>query len=179
MEISTIGLDLAKNVFHAHGADGAGAVVFSKQLRRDKVLAFFAKQPACLVAMEACASAHYWAREIGKLGHTVRLIPPAYVKPFVKICLPDHIFTSDLLVYGLVFKPGQHSSRSDVTCDLGTDRYDRFVAAALAHHPSNRRAKYGMRCSLLSKSETRAPLGIAATLCGFATSAPPESGGLP
>ncbi|MBB4383572.1 transposase [Bradyrhizobium sp. SBR1B] len=84
MEVSTIGLDLAKNVFQAHGADAAGATVFRKQLRRNKVLEFFAKQPTCLVAMEACAGAHYWAREIGKLGHTVCLIPPAYVKPFVK-----------------------------------------------------------------------------------------------
>ena len=84
MNLGTIGLDLAKNVFQVHGADSAGAVVFRRQLRRGKVLAFFARQPACLVAMEACASAHYWAREIGKLGHTVRLIPPPYVKPFVK-----------------------------------------------------------------------------------------------
>jgi transposase len=83
-EVSTIGLDLAKSVFQAHGADAAGGVVFRKRLRRDQVLAFFAGQPACLVAMEACASAHYWGRELGALGHEVRLIPPAYVKPFVK-----------------------------------------------------------------------------------------------
>lgn len=83
-EVSTIGLDLAKHVFQAHGADADGNVVFRKQLRRDKVLAFLARQPVCLVAMEACASAHYWAREIGKLGHAVRLVPPSYVKPFVK-----------------------------------------------------------------------------------------------
>lgn len=62
MEVSTIGLDLAKNVFQAHGADAASAIVFSKRLRRHKVLEFFAKQPACLVAMEACASAHHWSR---------------------------------------------------------------------------------------------------------------------
>ena len=83
-EVITIGLDLAKSVFQAHGADRAGGVVFRKKLRRDQLLSFFASQPRCLVAMEACASAHYWAREIGALGHEVRLIPPAYVKPFVK-----------------------------------------------------------------------------------------------
>lgn len=84
MEVSMIGLDLAKHVFHAHGADASGAALFSKQLRRNKVLEFFAKQSPCTVAMEACGGAHYWAREIGKRGHTVRLIPPKYVKPFVK-----------------------------------------------------------------------------------------------
>jgi transposase len=84
MDVSTIGLDLAKNVFQAHGADASGSVAFRKQLRRDKVLSFFASQPRCVVAMEACGGAHYWARAIGDLGHTVRLIPPAYVKPFVK-----------------------------------------------------------------------------------------------
>ena len=83
-EVSTIGLDLAKNVFQAHAASVSGAVLFRKKLRRDQVLAFFAAQPRCLVAMEACASAHYWAREIAKLGHEVRLIAPTYVKPFVK-----------------------------------------------------------------------------------------------
>ncbi|ESX84748.1 transposase IS110 [Mesorhizobium sp. LNJC405B00] len=83
-EVSTIGLDLAKNVFQAHGASSAGAVIFRRKLRRDQVLAFFAAQPPCLVAREACPGAHHWGREIGKLGHTVRLIAPAYVKPFVK-----------------------------------------------------------------------------------------------
>ncbi|MBB4383310.1 hypothetical protein [Bradyrhizobium sp. SBR1B] len=83
-EVSAIGLDLAKYVFQAHGADATGKVVFRKQLRRNKLLAFLAEQPASLVAMEACSGAHYWAREIGKHGHEVRLIPPAYVKPFVK-----------------------------------------------------------------------------------------------
>src|SRR3954471_20289164 len=83
-EVSTIGLDLAKHVFQAHGARLSGAVVFRKKLRREQVLTFFAGQPRCLVAMEACASSHHWARAIGELGHQVRLIPPAYVKPFVK-----------------------------------------------------------------------------------------------
>jgi len=83
-EVSTIGLDLAKMVFQAHGAGASGGVVFRKTLRRAKVLDFFREQPTCVVAMEACGGAHYWAREIGRLGHEVRLIPPAYVKPFVK-----------------------------------------------------------------------------------------------
>jgi transposase len=83
-QVSTIGLDIAKHVFQAHGADAIGRVMFRKRLTRARLLAFFAAQPPCVVAMEACAGAHHWAREIGRLGHTVRLIPPAYVKPYVK-----------------------------------------------------------------------------------------------
>jgi transposase len=83
-QAQTIGLDIAKHVFQLHGADAAGHVLFRKRLSRGKLLDFLATQTRCVVAMEACAGAHYWAREIGKLGHTVRLIAPAYVKPFVK-----------------------------------------------------------------------------------------------
>ncbi|WP_085026556.1 IS110 family transposase [Ensifer aridi] len=83
-EIGIIGLDLAKQVFQIHGASPDGRVVLRKKLGRGRMLEFFAKLPSCIVAMEACASAHYWGREIGKLGHEVRLINPSYVKPFVK-----------------------------------------------------------------------------------------------
>jgi transposase len=83
-QITTIGLDLAKNVFQVHGIGDAGKVLVRKQLRRAEVLSFFAALAPCLVGMEACATAHHWARELAKLGHTVRLMPPAYVKPYVK-----------------------------------------------------------------------------------------------
>jgi len=83
-KVITIGLDIAKHVFHAHGADGRGLALFSKRISRGKVLEFFAAQPSCTVALEACGGAHHWARQLTELGHEVRLIPPAYVKPFVK-----------------------------------------------------------------------------------------------
>src|SRR5262245_3305913 len=82
--ITSIGLDLAKKVFQVHGVDAEGKVVVARKLRRKEVLAFFAKLAPCLVGMEACGSAHYWGREIAKLGHTVRLMPPKYVKAYVK-----------------------------------------------------------------------------------------------
>ena len=81
---TTIGLDLAKHVFQVHGVDEAGGVVVRKQLRRGQLLMFFAGLPPCLVGMEACATAHYWARELTALGHEIRLMPPQYVKAYVK-----------------------------------------------------------------------------------------------
>ena len=82
--ITTIGLDVAKSVFQVHGVDAAGQVIIRRQLKRRYVLAFFEKLPPCLVGIEACASSHHWSRELKALGHTVRLMPPAYVKPYVK-----------------------------------------------------------------------------------------------
>lgn len=84
MEIRTVGIDLAKNVFQIHGVNERGKVVLRKQLRRDRVALFFANLPPCLVGMEACASAHHWARKLESLGHTVRLMAPQFVKPYVK-----------------------------------------------------------------------------------------------
>src|SRR4029450_13795318 len=84
-DVITIGVDLAKSVFQVHGVDAAGAVVVRRQLRRRQGLSFFAKLPPCLVGMEACATAHHGGREIERLGHRVRLMPPRYVKAYVKI----------------------------------------------------------------------------------------------
>ncbi|WP_299656289.1 IS110 family transposase [uncultured Jannaschia sp.] len=81
---TTVGLDLAKNVFQVHGVDAEGTIVCRRQLRRSQVLVFFTRLSPCLVGMEACAGAHHWARELAGLGHEVRLMPPAYVKPYVK-----------------------------------------------------------------------------------------------
>jgi transposase len=83
-DVVTVGLDIAKSVFQVHGVDAAGEVAVRRQLRRGQVLMFFAKLPACLIGIEACATAHHWARELAALGHQVRLMPPSYVKPYVK-----------------------------------------------------------------------------------------------
>lgn len=83
-DITTIGIDLAKHVFVVHGVDGRGKTVLKKQLKRNRLKAFFANLPKCVVGMEACASAHHWAREIGKLGHDTKLMAPQFVKPYVK-----------------------------------------------------------------------------------------------
>lgn len=84
MEISTIGLDLAKSIFQVHAINAAGEVTVRKALRRSQVLPFFTKLPPCLVGIEACGTSHHWARELTRLGHEVRLMPPAYVKPYLK-----------------------------------------------------------------------------------------------
>src|SRR5262249_61147449 len=83
-EVTTIGLDLAKHVFQVHGVDASGAVVLRKRLRRGQVVAFFAALPRCLIGLEACATAHYWARELQAVGHEVRLMPAQYVKAYVQ-----------------------------------------------------------------------------------------------
>lgn len=84
MQVTTVGLDLAKNIFQVHAVDAGGAVVVRKALRRSQVISFFDKLAPCLVGMEACGTSHHWARELVRLGHTVKLMPPAYVKAYVK-----------------------------------------------------------------------------------------------
>jgi len=83
-EITTVGVDLAKSVFQIHGIDAEGAIVVRRQLRRNQMLEFFQRLGPCLVGMEACAGAHHWARELTRFGHDVRLMPPSYVKPYVR-----------------------------------------------------------------------------------------------
>ena len=82
--VTTVGLDLAKHVFQVHGVDASGRVVVAKAIRRNRLLEFFASLPRCLVGLEASGSAHHWARELIKLGHEARMMPPAYVKPYIR-----------------------------------------------------------------------------------------------
>ena len=80
--ISTIGLDLARNIFQVHGIDSLGNILVRRRLRRGEVLRFFETLPPCLAGMEACGTSHYWARSIAAIGHTVKMMPPVYVKPY-------------------------------------------------------------------------------------------------
>ena len=84
MKITTIGIDLAKTIFQIHGVNDFGKVIIKKQLKRDQVLPFFANLPPCLIGMEACSGAHYWARKFMEYGHNVKLMAPQFVKPYVK-----------------------------------------------------------------------------------------------
>ena len=89
VEIRTLGIDLAKNLFRVHGVDARGRTVLRRQLRRGQLLPFIAQLPPCLVGMEACGGAHYWAREIAKLGHEAKLMSPRFVRPHVKLSKND------------------------------------------------------------------------------------------
>ena len=113
-EITTIGLDLAKSVFQVHAVGADGKVLVRRQIRRNQMLEFFAKLAPCLIGMEACAGAHFWARELAKLGHEVRLMPPPYVKPYVKrgseagqqtvrgtVCPPNDAIDAEAICEGL------------------------------------------------------------------------------
>ena len=111
-EITTIGVDLAKHVFQVHGVDAEGATVLRKQLRRGQVLAFFSKLPPCIVGLEACATAHYWARELGALGHEVRLMPAQYVEQPVRNLEAEGLSSLEV-DYQLIFRRLLHVSGTD------------------------------------------------------------------
>src|ERR1700721_2974210 len=115
--ITTIGLDIAKSVFQVHGVDNDGKVVIRRQLKRRYVLAFFEKLQPCLVGIEACASSHHWSRELQALGHTVRLMPPAYVKPYVK-------------------RQKNDAADAEAICEAVTRPNMRFVATKTPEQPS-------------------------------------------
>src|SRR6202045_3477908 len=107
--VTTIGLDIAKSVFQIHGVDAAGNVIVRRQLKRRYVLPFFQRLPPCLIGLEACASSHHWSRELKALGHTVRLMPAAYVKPYVK-------------------RPKNDAADAEAICEAVTRANMRFVA---------------------------------------------------
>src|SRR5208282_2763840 len=128
MQVTTIGLDIAKNMFQVHGIDAAERVVVRKQVRRRQVLEFFKALPLCLVGMEACATAHYWARELTKLGHQVRLMPAKDVKAYVKRnkngAAADHAFRTNQIYRAT--GPVDVASRArsfDAATDPGNQRH--------------------------------------------------------
>ena len=118
--VTMIGLDIAKSVFQVHGVDAEGKVLIRRKLRSRYVRAFFARLPPCLVGIEACATSHHWSRELKALGHTVRLMPPAYVKPYVKRQKND----------AAAHTPALHRS-----ADLGDQRYPRSHGRARYRNP--------------------------------------------
>jgi hypothetical protein len=128
--ITTLGLDIAKSVFQVHGVDAAGNVIIRRQLKRRYVLVFFEKLPPCLIGIEACASSHHWSRELQALGHTVRLMPPAYVKPYVKRHKNDAIDAEAIceavtLTRIPPYRSGKSDHVGDDVGDTGTGEYRR------------------------------------------------------
>src|SRR5215831_9320649 len=149
--VTTIGLDIAKSVFQVHGVDANGQVVIRRQLKRRYILAFFQKVPPCLVGIEACASSHHWSRELQALGHTVRLMPPAYVKPYVKRHKND-------------------ATDAEATCEAVTRANMRFVATKTPEQQSCltlHRARH-----LLIRQQTSVINAIRAHLAEFGVVAP-------
>ena len=135
--ITTIGLDIAKSVFQVHGVDAEGNVIIRRQLKRRYVLTFFQKLPPCLVGIEACAPSHHWSRELKALGHTVRLMPPAYVKLYVK-------------------RQKNDATDAEAICEAVTRANMRFVATKTPEQQSCLRCwRGGPPRSLLSHSPSR------------------------
>src|ERR1700749_4694209 len=137
--ISTICLDIAKSVFQVHGVDANGLVVIRRQLKRRYVLAFFEKLPSCLIGIEACASSHHWSRQLQALGHTVRLMPPAYVKPYVK-------------------RQKNDAADAEAICEVATRANMRFVATKTPEQQS---------CLMVHRARTAVINSIRAYLAEF------------
>lgn len=113
MNITTVGIDLAKNVFQVHGVDERGKVVLRRTVKRADLVKLFANMPACLIGLEACGSAHYWARKLGALGHTVKLMSPQFVKPYVKTDKND---ASDAEAICEAVEPAEHAICAGEEC---------------------------------------------------------------
>ena len=132
--VTTVGLGRRQSVFQVHGVDSAGQVVIQRQLKRRYALAFFEKLPACLVGMRACASSHHWSREFKALGHTVRLMPPAYVKPYVKRQKND---ATDAEAIPKRLPPGKYAVRRDQDA-RAAERSDAPSHAPSIYSPADR-----------------------------------------
>lgn len=150
-QVNIIGIDLAKRSFQLHGAGADGAVVFRKKLSRERLLEFLARQPPCLLAMEACASAHHWGRKMAQLGHQVKLIPPVYVKPFVK-------------------RQKNDASDAEAICEAASRRTMRFVAVKTQAQQS--RAMLFSTRDLLVRQRTQTINALRGHLAEFGIVAP-------
>ena len=140
MNVTTVGMDLAKNVLQVHGVDARGKVVLRKQLRRAQVAPYFANLPPCLIGMEACASAHHWGRTLGRFGHTVRLMAPQFVKPYVKTNKNDEADAE--AICEAVSRPNMRFVRSRASSSRGCCRYTAYGGGS-SRHARPRRTRSG------------------------------------